>query len=268
MDDFLVRALLAGAGVALAAGPLGCFVVWRRMAYFGDSLAHSALLGIALGLALGIDLTLGILVCSVSLALGLWALERQRRLPGDTLLGILSHAALSLGLVAIGRMEGVRVDLLAFLFGDILAVTVADLVWIYAAVLVALAALALLWRPLLATTVHTELAAAEGVPVHRVRLAFMILIALVVAAAMKVVGVVLVTSLMILPAAAARRFARTPEQMAIAAGILGVAAVAGGIGASWRWDSPSGPSVVLAGTAIFALSLILGSLRDIAASDG
>jgi zinc transport system permease protein len=255
MDDFILRALLAGIGVAVVAGPLGSFVVWRRMAYFGDTLSHSALLGVALGLLLGVNLNLAVMLLCVGLALLLAALQRQRRIAGDTLLGILAHSTLSLGLVALAFLQTVRVDLMGYLFGDILAVRGSDLAWIYGGGAVALAATVALWRPLLAITVHEELAQVDGVDVARTRLLFMVLVALVVAAAMKVVGILLVTSLLLLPAAAARRFARTPETMAVLAAATGAAAVTAGLGASLRWDLPTGPTIVLAAGAFFALSL-------------
>ncbi len=254
LDDFLWRALIGGLGVVLAAGPLGCFVVWRRMAYFGDTLAHSALLGVALGFVLGLDLTIGIAATCVTLALLLVALQQQDRLATDTLLGLLSHASLAIGLVAISFMEGLRVDLLAYLFGDMLAVTKGDLLSIYGGSLAALAVFAWLWRPLLAITVHEELALAEGVPGLWVRLAFMLIIAVVIAIAMKIVGILLITSLLIIPAATARRFARSPEAMAVMAIGAGALAVAGGLFGSLQWDTPSGPSVVVAAVILFALS--------------
>ena len=262
MDDFLLRALAGGLGVALAAGPLGTFVVWRRMAYFGDALAHSALLGVVLGVVLDIDPQLGVIATCLLLALALALLQRQRRLATDTLLGIFAHAALSLGLVALAFLETVRVDLVAYLFGDILAISTSDLYWIWGGNLLALAALTLIWRPLLAATVHEELALVEGAPVFLARLAFILLIAIVVAVAMKVVGILLITSLLIIPAAAARRFARSPEGMAALAGVLGCAAIGAGLWASLRWDTPAGPSVVVAATALFALGqLIPGRIR-------
>jgi zinc transport system permease protein len=263
MDDFLVRALIAGLGVAVVAGPLGCFIVWRRMAYFGDSMAHSALLGVALGLLTGLDVTLGIIATGVVLAVLLVLLQRQRRLSTDTLLGILSHAALSLGLVAISLMEWLRVDLLGYLFGDILTVTSEDILWIYGGGVAALAYLAVIWRSLIAVTVHEELAEAEGVPVLPARLAFMLLIALIIAVSIKVVGVLLITSLLIIPAATARRFARSPEAMAALASLVGALAVVGGLAASLKWDTPSGPSIVVAATALFASSLALGLVRQL-----
>ncbi len=261
IDDFLIRAFAAGFGVVLLAGPLGCFIVWRRMAYFGDSLAHSALLGVALGLILGINPTLGIAVGSVTLAVLLLLLQRQRRLASDTLLGLMSHAGLALGLVALSFFETLRIDLLAYLFGDVLAVTTADLAWIYGGGLLALLVLAAIWRPLLAITVHDDLARAEGVAVLPVRLAFVLLIAVVIAIAMKIVGILLITSLLIIPAATARRFARTPEQMAALAVVAGTVAVAGGLGGSLILDTPSGPSVVVAAFALFLMSLAVGALR-------
>jgi zinc transport system permease protein len=263
LDDFFWRALLGGIGVALLAGPLGCFVVWRRMAYLGDSLAHGALLGVALGLVLGIDLTIGIVASSVALVALLLLLQRQRRLAGDTLLVILAHGALSLGLVAVSLMEGQRLDLMALLFGDILAVSRIDLVWIYGGVAVILCAIALLWRPLLAVTAHEELARAEGVRVTLVSIIFMLLIAVTVALAMKVVGILLIASLLIIPAAAARRLARTPEQMAVLASLAGMLSVIGGLYGSLEWDTPSGPSIVVAALAIFLLGLAAGAVRQL-----
>jgi len=254
MDDFLLRALAAGVGAALVAGPFGSFVVWRRMAYFGDTLAHASLLGVALGFALHLNLAVGVLVVCAGVALLLLALQRRKRLPGDALLGILSHGALSLGLVTVAFLETLRVDLISYLFGDVLAVTRADLFLIYGGGLAALAALIALWKPLLAMTVHEELARVEGVRVDLVQAAFVLLLAVVVAVMMKVVGMLLITALLIIPAAAARRFARSPEAMALTAALLGCAAVGGGLWASLRWDTPAGPSIVVAATALFALS--------------
>lgn len=257
---FMQRALLAGIGVAVVAGPLGCFVVWRRMAYFGTSLAHNAFLGIALGILLGIDPMFGIAAAAAAVALLLVALQRQRRLADDTLLGILAHAGMALGLVAIGYLEGVRVDLLSYLFGDVLAVSWAEVAWIYGAAAVMLAALTALWRPLLMISVHAELAQAEGIAVLPVRLAFMLMLAALVAVAMKVVGVLLITSMLIIPAAVARRFAGTPEAMALSAAAAGVVSVIGGLLASLQWDLPSGPAIVVCAAGLFALSLAGGVL--------
>jgi len=255
MDDFLVRAVLAGLGVAAVAAPLGVFVVWRRMAYFGDTMAHSALLGVALGVLLGVNLDFGIFVVCVATALLLVALQRRRQLADDTLLGILSHGTLSLGVIAVTFLESLRLDLISYLFGDLLAVSPTDLAWIYGGGVVILAVLAIIWRPLLASVVHEELARVEGVPVTAVRLVFMVLMAAVIAAAMKVVGVLLITALLIIPPAAARRLARTPEQMAVLAAVAGCAAVGLGLWGSVAFDAPSGPAIVVAALALFVASL-------------
>lgn len=255
LEDFFIRAIIAGTGIALVAGPLGCFIVWRRMAYFGDTMAHSALLGVALGFLLQVEPAVGIIAVTCLIAAALVGLQRRATLAADTLLGIFSHAALSLGLVAIGLMAWLRLDLMSYLFGDILAVTWAEIGWIYGGGLGVLAVLALIWRPLLAATVYADLAQAEGVPVFAVQITFMLLIAVIIALAIKLVGVLLITSLLIIPAAAARRFARTPEQMAVTASLIGVAAVVGGLFASLAWDIASGPAIVTTATALFALSL-------------
>ncbi len=256
LDDFFVRALIAGIGAAIVAGPLGCFIVWRRMAYFGSTMAHSALLGIALGFLLDVDPYIGVVAVTVLVALLLVSLQRTPWLSGDTLLGILAHAALALGLVAIALMTWLRLDLMSYLFGDILAVTMQDIVLIYLGGVVVLGILVAIWRPLLATTVHEDLARAEGVPTARVSLVFMVLIALVVALAMKLVGILLIISLLIIPAATARRFARTPEQMAVIAIGVGVAAAVLGLNGSLHWNTPAGPSIVVAATVFFVLSLV------------
>lgn len=257
MDDFLLRALLGGIGVALVAGPLGAFVVWRRLAYFGDTLSHSALLGVVLGFLFHVNLTLGVVVVCQLLALLLFLMQRQRHIAGDTLLGILAHGSLSLGLVLLALVETLRIDLLSYLFGDILAIGPLDLLWIFGGGTLTLAVLTWLWRPLLAMTVHEDLARVEGVPVELINWAFLALLALAVALLMKVVGLLLVTALLIIPAATARRFVTTPEAMALVAALCGCLAVAGGLGASYRWDTPAGPSIVVVAALLFTVSQLV-----------
>ncbi len=268
MDDFLMRALAAGLGVALVAGPLGCFVVWRRMAYFGDTLAHSALLGVALGVVLGLQPLFGIAVVCLMVAAMLAGLGSDRRMSTDTLLGIVSHGALSIGLVASAFLESMRLDLMAYLFGDILAVGPLDLAWIWGGGLLVLAVLVWLWRPLLLMVVDPDMAAVEGVPVARLRLALMLLLALVVAVAMKIVGILLITALLIIPAAAARRLSASPESMAVQAALLGALAVLGGIAASARWDTPTGPSMVVTAVLLFGISLAVRPLLALTQPEG
>ena len=257
MPDFLLNALLAGLALALVAGPLGSFVVWRRMAYFGDTLSHAALLGLALGLLLEVSPTLAVIAGCLLLALLLVALQQRQPLAADTLLGILAPTSLALGLVVLSFMPEVRVDLLGYLFGDLLAVSPQDLAWIVGGCGLALLALLAAWRPLLAMTVQEELARVEGLPVAGLRLGLMLLIALVIAVAMKIVGVLLITSLLIIPAATAQRHARTPEQMAIGASLLGLLAVSAGLALSWFKDTPAGPSIVVAAAALYLLGFTL-----------
>ncbi|WP_244442979.1 iron chelate uptake ABC transporter family permease subunit [Candidatus Phaeomarinobacter ectocarpi] len=262
LDDFFVRAVLVAVGVAAMAGPLGCFVVWRRMAYFGDTTAHAALLGIGLGITLGIDLTIGVAAVTISVALLLLAMERHTGLALDTLLGILAHSSLALGVIVIALSPSLRVDLTSYLFGDVLSVSVADLAVIFGLAVAVLAALAVIWRKLVAATMDEELAAAEGINPARYRIALVLLLAVVIAVAMKVVGVLLVTALLIIPAAAARRLSSSPEQMALAAIGLAIAAAVGGLFMSLYLDTPSGPSIVIAAALIFSLSLLpLGPKR-------
>ncbi|WP_461517969.1 zinc ABC transporter permease subunit ZnuB [Porticoccus sp.] len=256
MIEVLLYALLAGLGVAIVTGPLGAFIVWRRMAYFGDTLAHSSLLGVALAFLFSINPTIAVVLICLVLALILVALQQQQTLASDTLLGILSHTSLAIGLVAMALMPSVRVDLLSLLFGDLLTVTIRDVVTIYIVGAIAVALMILLWKPLLAITIHEELARVEGVPVTAVRTALMLIIALEIAIAMKVVGVLLITALLVIPAATARRFSQTPEQMAIFASVAGCLAVLMGLSASWFIDTPAGPSIVLSAGILFVLALL------------
>ena len=257
LDDFFVRALLAAAGVACVAAPVGCILLWRRMAYFGDTMAHSALLGVAMGVVIGLDPGLGVFAVAVAVALLLVLLERTAPVASDTLLGILSHSTLALGLVVLALSgDGHRHDLMGFLFGDVLAVTARELAVIWGGGAVCLAVLATFWRPLVAATLHADLARAEGVPVLKLQILYVVLMAAIVAAGMRVVGVLLIVALAIIPAAAARALSRTPEQMALLAAGAGVAAGIMGLFGSLWLDTPSGPSIVVAAALLFLASFV------------
>lgn len=255
LDGFLTRAFVAAIGVALVAGPLGCFIVWRRLAYFGDTLSHAALLGVALGLLLQVNITLAVFAVATFVSLALLWLQRRASLSSDSLLGLLSHSALAVGLVVIAFMPWVRVDLMGLLFGDILAVSRTDIALIYGGGTLVLAVLAAIWRPLFAATVNADLAAAEGMRPERANFIFMVLMAVVIAIAMKIVGVLLITALLIIPAAAARRFSMSPEGMAALAASLGVVAAIAGLLGSLQWDTPTGPTIVVAALLLFLISL-------------
>ncbi len=255
MIELLLPGWLAGVLLASAAGPLGSFVVWRRMSYFGDTLAHASLLGVAFGLLLDVNPFYAVIAVTLVLALVLVWLERRPQLSVDTLLGIMAHSALSLGLVVVALMSNVRVDLMAYLFGDLLSVTFTDIWMIGIGVTAVLLILWWQWRNLLSMTVSPELAHVDGVNLVRARTVLMLVTALTIGLAMKFVGALIITSLLIIPAATARRFAQTPEQMAAYAVLVGVLAVTGGLAFSAFYDTPAGPSVVLSAAVLFVLSL-------------
>jgi zinc transport system permease protein len=256
-----MRALLAGLGLAVVAAPLGCFVVWRRMAYYGETVAQAGLIGIALGLALSVNLTASVLIMTLAISGLLLLLGRQQVVPFDALLGLLAHAVLAIGVIAASLVRGPQVDLMAFLFGDIFAITASDLYWIIFGGAAALAALGWMWRPLLALSVHEDLAAAEGVATERIKGVFVIVLALVVAIAIKIVGVLLTIAFLIMPAAAARPLAETPEQMALIAAIFAMLSVAIGLLLSVNLDTPGGPSIVLMLAVFFVVSIFPTVLR-------
>ncbi|WP_063344232.1 zinc ABC transporter permease subunit ZnuB [Vibrio jasicida] len=257
MIEFLLPSILAGIGIAIIAGPLGSFVVWRKMAYFGDTLAHASLMGLALGFLLNVNLYLALLVCCLALAVLLVTLQKQQLVATDTLLGILAHSALSIGLVSVSFLDNVRIDLMSYLFGDLLAVSPQDLMFIYAGVVAVSACLYFFWRPLLSSTVSEELAAVEGVNTDLVRLVLMLMVGIVIAVGMKFVGALIMTSLLIIPAATARKVSSSPEQMAFFASIIGSVAVLIGLSLSWHFDTPAGPSVVISATSLFMLSQLI-----------
>lgn len=257
LDDFLIRALLGGIAIALVAAPLGCFLVWRRLAYFGDTLSHSALLGIALGLLLHWNLQFSVLLVCITMAVLLVHWQQKRALANDTLLGIMAQSSLALGVILVTFVPGIRVDLIGLLFGDILAISRMDLVWIGIGAICVWLLLARFWDRLLAMTIHEELAAVDGVNVPAMRLLLTVMLAIVIAMTMKIVGVLLITSLLIIPAASARLLAKSPEQMCALACVLGVLAVLSGLGSSVLWDIPTGPAMVVCAGLLMALMQLI-----------
>lgn len=252
--DFLVRALLAGAGIACIAGPLGSIMVWRRMANFGDTLAHATLLGLSLSLWFQINLYYGLFGTSLLVAFMLTVFSRQKLLANDTVLAIMAHTTLAIGLILASLLQqhqGLRVDLLSYLYGDILAVNTTDLGLILLFSVFAFIVIVKIWNAVISLTLQEDLAQIEGVPVHRLKLLIVLLMALVFAVAVKLVGVLLITALFIIPAAAARQMAKSPEQMALWASGIGVLSVCGGIGSSSYWDIPTGPAIVVVSAVLF-----------------
>jgi len=254
-EPFFLRALIASLGLAVVAAPLGCFVVWQRLAYFGETVAQAGLIGVALGLALQMDITWGVLVVALAVAgLLLW-FTRQKLVGMDSVLGVLHHAALAAGVIAISMIKGAPVDLSGFLFGDVFAVNWTDVATIFIGGALVLAAVAWLWQPLLRLSVHEELAAAEGVDRELVRTVFIVLLAVVIAVAMKIVGILLVMAFLVVPAVAARPLSRTPERMVLFTALIAIASVGAGLWLSSIVDSPGGPSIVLVMSLLAGLSL-------------
>tara|TARA_B110000116_G_scaffold259920_1_gene262513 strand:+ start:409 stop:1212 length:804 start_codon:yes stop_codon:yes gene_type:complete len=258
-DDFFIRALIAGIGVAVVTGPLGCMVIWRRLSYFGDTLSHSALLGVTFAYSFSINISLSVFVVSTLVALLLLGLQKKTKLPGDALLGLLSHSTLAVGLVIIGLLTSIRFDLMGLLFGDILAVTVEDIFIIWLGGAIILGILYFIWKSLFAATVNYDLAAAEGMKPDVSNFIFTILLAGVIAISIKMIGVLLITGLLLIPAAMARNLSSNPLQMIILSIVGGVLSVIIGLFSSLEFNTASGPSIIGAALILFVISLI--SLR-------
>jgi zinc transport system permease protein len=251
MPDFIIYALIAGLSLAAVAGPLGSFVVWRRMSYFGDTLAHSALLGIALGILFGLNLQISIIVVCLVTAVLLIFLDKQSTVATDTLLGILAHSTLAIGVVVLAISSNARINLEAYLFGELLTIATVDLVWVVLTSAAVLATLYYFWNQFLSVTVNEELAKIEGANVNLLRYLIILLMALITAVAMKIVGVLLITSLLIIPPAAARQISNSPEQMAVRASLLGCLSVISGLFCAFMADTPVGPTIVVVAAGIF-----------------
>ena len=256
MDDFILRALAAGLILTLMTGPLGCFMVWRRLSYFGDTLAHGALLGIALSLLVGLATQLSVFLVAAGIAATLTELERRRQLSSDALLGLMSHSTLALGVVAIALMGPNQINLESLLFGDLLLVNAGDLILMGGTAIAVLGVLLVLWRPLIAATLNNELAAAEGLHPRASQFCLTLMIAAVIAVSIKLVGALLITAMLIIPAAVARGLSKSPEQMALFATAIGMLSVLVGITGSWFADTPTGPSVVLGALLLFLASQV------------
>ena len=254
-DDFFIRAIFAGIGIAFVTGPLGCFVVWRRLSYFGDTLAHSALLGVTIAYSLDFNIAVSIFFISSAIALILIQLQRKTNLPSDALLGLLAHSSLAVGLVVIGFLTFIRFDIMGLLFGDILAVNKKDLFIIWFGGALILIVLKLIWKPLFASTVNYELAEAEGLNPDRAKAIFTILLAALIAISIKLVGVFLITGMLIIPTAMARNLSDNPKKMVVFSIIGGLLSVFIGLFSSLEFNTPSGPSIIAAALILFIISL-------------
>ena len=255
LDDFFIRALIAGIGIALVTGPLGCFIIWRRLSFFGDTLAHAALLGVTMAVFFEINIAFSVFFISSAVALILLKLQQTTKLPGDALLGLLAHSSLAVGLVVVGFLTFIRFDIMGLLFGDILAVTLNDIIIIWFGGALILLILKLIWRPLFASTVNYELAEAEGLNPDRAKAIFTILMAAIIAISIKMVGLLLITGMLIIPAAMARNISDSPIKMVIFSIIGGVLSVIIGLFTSLEFNTSSGPSIIAAALFLFILSL-------------
>ena len=256
LDDFFIRALFAGIGVALVTGPLGCFVVWRRLSYFGDTLSHSALLGVTIAYTLEFNIAFSVFIISSLIALILIQLQKRTNLPGDALLGLLAHSSLAVGLVVIGFLTFIRFDLMGLLFGDILAVTTQDILIIWFGGLIILGILFYIWKSIFAATVNYDLAAAEGMKPDLSNFIFTLLLAGIIAISIKMIGALLITGLLLIPAATARSLSSNPRQMVIISILVGIISVILGLFSSLELNTASGPSIIVAALVLFILSLI------------
>ena len=256
MFELIFPPLIAGIILSFITGPLGTFVVWRKMSYFGDTLSHSALLGIALGFLLNINPFFAVIFVTILLALGLVVLSIQQKLAIDTLLGILAHSSLSLGVIVISLLHNIRVDLMGYLFGDLLSITMNDVYLIIVGAIIVGIILFFNWNNFLFITVNEELALSNGINIIKTKL----ILTLTIGLAMKFVGALIITSLLIIPAATARFYAKSPEKMAIFAIIVGILSISGGLMISAFYDTPTGPSIVITNAMLFSLSLVASSV--------
>ena len=255
-DDFFISALVAGVGIAIVVGPLGCFVIWRRLSYFGDTLSHSALLGVTLAYSFSLNISLSVFIISAVVALLLINLQKRTKLAGDSLLGLLAHSTLAIGLVLIGFLSYIRFDLMGLLFGDILAVTIEDIALVWVGGFVILGILYFIWKSLFSATVNYDLSAAEGMKPEVSNFIFTLLLAGVIALSIKMIGALLITGLLLIPAATARNISNSPNQMVFLATLVGIISVIAGLFTSLELNTSSGPTIIVVALILFIVSLV------------
>ncbi len=250
--ELLLPSILAGILIAVSSGALGCFVVWRRMAFFSDTLAHSAILGTALALIVDIDVIYGLLAYGAVVALVLARFDQKLQVSSDTLLAIIAQGSLALGILLL-PFAGTSINIEALLFGDILAINWRDVVVTTVICVVILLSLFVAWQPLLTLSINEDLAATEGIAVTRYKALLFLLLAALVAVAVQIVGVLLISALVLVPAATARRLAHTPLQMLLIAPAIGAISVFLGFFGAYQLNTATGPSIVIAAIVIWLL---------------
>lgn len=261
LSAVVLTALAAGGMLSLLLGPLGCLVVWRQMAYFGDAISHAALLGVALALVGSLPFTPAIFAVALLVAGALTAWMRDTRFHADTLLGFLAHGTLAIGLLIVALSGYTQVDVNSFLFGDILTLSISDIISVAILTVIGLGILVWHWRGLVLATLEPNLAAVEGYPVMRLNYLLVAVLAGTIAVAIKLVGVLLITALLIMPAAAARPLAHSPAGMAIWAAGLNLLAITSGIALALQWDVPTGPTIVVMAMLLCLLTLAIDRFR-------
>ena len=257
MEDFILRALAASLGVSVIAGSLGCFVIWKRLSYFSDSISHSALLGVALGLVTGLGINFGLVIVGALFATLIVVLQQKGFWSNDAILGIFSHIALSLGIVVLGFVGDRNIDYFAYLFGDILSINSQDIFWIFSVMVAVVVILVMNWKRLLLLTLNEELARAEGLNKVTYELLFMFLIALAVSVSVQIVGVLLITSLLIIPPAIARVYSGSPLSMIFSSVVVSVVSVLLGLFSSIQFDIATGPAIVITLGIVFFIAQLL-----------
>ena len=255
LDDFLIRAVLAGLIMVVIAAPMGCLMVWQRLAFLSDTLGHAAVLGVGLGLLLQIEPIFGVLAVALVIVFSLSRVSSFNSALSETTLAIISHTGLAGGIILVGLLPGPAVNLEAILFGDLLATTSADLLNLLLTTVLLLVLLLRHWRAFVAVSVSREIAQAEGIEVRRIQFLMYIMIALLVAVMMKVMGVLLIAAMLVIPTTSARLFSRSPEQMVYISGLYGLFALGGGITSSFHFDWQTGPAIVVSATVLLLLTL-------------
>lgn len=229
---------------AITAAPLGSIIAWRRLIYFGEALAHSAWLGIALALYFHLPIYLGIWAITALLILLLYLIKRSSHADGNNILGTLSHFMLALGVIALSKMENIRTDLFSYLFGDILNTNSADLALISIVCLFTLAIMYSLWQPLILLTINEDIARTEKPHIHRYEGIFLLLLGLFAGIMIQLLGLLLVMAFLIIPIQTTNRFAHTPEQCILWAAMISAITATLGIIIAYLWDFPVAPSIV------------------------
>jgi ABC-type Mn2+/Zn2+ transport system permease subunit len=260
-EPFMQRALLAALGLAPLCALLGVFVTARRLAFFSDTVAHAALAGVAVGLGLGLaSPTWPVLFLSFLVAAAIFWLKRHTELLTDTIMALLLSGAVAAGVVGLSLLRSPPREVHSILFGDILAVGWQEtaLAWLLAAGVIAGGARWL--KDLTLLTLHEELAQACGVSVTRLEFCFLLAFTATVAVTTRLLGVILVTSLFVVPPASARNLSRNLRQHLVLSAVFGLCSGAGGVVAAYQLDLPCGPAIVLTGLALFLLSLGLSRL--------